>query len=83
MVAGAAAAAGRRGGSQRARDILQAMGAAAFQWFPITTGFGPNGHTRLQRPLSGRQIAQLKKEHLLAGRCAPPSSARRGTAPQR
>ena len=58
-------------GSQRARDILKAMGEEAFHWFPISTGYGPRAPTRLQRPLSGRQIAQLKKEHLMSGKCAP------------
>jgi hypothetical protein len=59
-------------GSQRARDILKAMGEEAFHWFPITTGYGPKGHTRNQRPLSGRQIAQLKREHLMSGEYALP-----------
>jgi hypothetical protein len=54
-------------GSQRARDILQAMGAEAFSWFKVSVGYGPNARTRLQRPLSGRQIAQLKKEYLMSG----------------
>jgi hypothetical protein len=76
MTAGKVFAAGKRqAGSQRARDIFKAMGEQAFQWFPITTGFGPQGHSRLQRPLGGRQIAQLKKEHLMEGRwgCATSS----------
>ena len=54
-------------GSQRARDILKAMGEEAFQWFNITVGYGPNAKVRKQRPLSGRQIAQLKKECLIRG----------------
>lgn len=57
-------------GSQRARDILKAMGEEAFQWFNITTGYGPSARVRKQRPLSGRQIAQLKKECLMAGEYA-------------
>lgn len=54
-------------GSQRARDILKAMGEEAFQWFNITVGYGPGAKVRKQRPLSGRQIAQLKKECLIRG----------------
>lgn len=57
-------------GSQRARDILKAMGEEAFQWFNITVGYGPGAKVRKQRPLSGRQIAQLKKECLIRGEYA-------------
>lgn len=55
-------------GSQRARDVLKAMGEEAFQWFNITVDYA--GHVRKQRPLSGRQIAQLKKECLMRGEYA-------------
>ena len=58
-------------GSQRARDILKAMGEEAFYWFPVSRAWGPRAHMRVQRPLGGRHIAQLKKEYLLEGRCCP------------
>ena len=56
-------------GSQRARDILQAMGADAFKFHTVYRGFGPNAPQTRQRPLSGRQIAQLKKEYILENKC--------------
>jgi hypothetical protein len=57
-------------GSQRARDILTAMGKDAFKWYDTVVGFGPRTVQRKQRPLGGRQIAQLKKEFRLDGKCA-------------
>jgi hypothetical protein len=45
------------------------MGEEAFSWFNVTIGYGPKAHVRKQRPLSGRQIAQLKKECLMRGEC--------------
>ena len=54
-------------GSQRARNVLKVMGEDAFSWFNITVGYGPNARTRRQRPLSGRHIAQLKREYLMQG----------------
>lgn len=58
-------------GSQRARNILTVMREEAFTWFNVTVGYGPNARTRRQRPLSGRQIAQLKREYLMRGEYAP------------
>lgn len=57
-------------GSQRARDILQAMGADAFKFHTVFRGCGPNAPRKRQRPLSGRQIAHLKKEYILEDKCA-------------